>query len=95
MFSGFSAGLGFDWRLTPDLPSWAPNFAGASKAHSRRYIEPFAIFDSKLDYNDRDLWAEDMPHTEGPIPYCKAILVDEVHSHRSYASFAQASWQET
>jgi hypothetical protein len=71
--------MGFDWRLTSDLPNWALDFAGASEAHSRRYIEPFAIFDSKLGFNDRNLRAKDMPYNEGPILYCKPILVDEVH----------------
>jgi hypothetical protein len=71
--------MGFDWRLTPDLPTWAPDFAGASEAHSHRYVEPFATFNYKLGFNDRNLRAKDMPHTEGPILYCKAILVNEVH----------------
>jgi hypothetical protein len=72
------AGMGFEWRNTPDLPTWVPDFAGASEAFSRRHKDPFVYFAPSLGHNDETLWDHDMPHTEGPILCCMAIFVDEV-----------------
>jgi hypothetical protein len=72
------AGTGFGWRDTPDLPSWAPDFAGASQALSRHRKESSAFFEQNLSHKNKTLWDHDMPHVEGPTLYCMIIFVDEV-----------------
>jgi hypothetical protein len=72
------AGMGFGWRNTPGLPTWAPNFTGASEAFSRQRKDAFAFFDHNFGHNIKTLWDCDMPHTEGPTLCCMTTLIDEV-----------------
>jgi hypothetical protein len=75
------AGTGLDWRITPDLPTWVPDFAGVAKALGcSSSSEPSAMFDRTRFSSDKGLFAQNtrLPKLEGPALCCIAILVDEV-----------------
>jgi hypothetical protein len=74
------AGMGFEWRNTPDLPTWVPDFAGASEGFSRHPNEPMTYFDQTVGQSDKNLGIQDIPHIEGSCLCCMTIFVDKVCS---------------
>jgi hypothetical protein len=72
------AGMGFEWRNTQCLPTWAPDFAGASEAYGRSDIEPFAYFHHTFGHSNKNMGTRNMPHVEGSALCCTTILVDKV-----------------
>ncbi|KAF2679838.1 HET-domain-containing protein [Lentithecium fluviatile CBS 122367] len=73
------AGVGYTFSQTcPDLPSWAPNFAGLSIATSRNDSRRILWTSSKESYIFADY--NETPRLVGPSLHCAAILLGPFYS---------------
>jgi hypothetical protein len=73
------AGIGFSWKVIPDLPSWAPNFMGVAKAG--RGGNPPTLLSRKLGSRSAGPFVfriDDTPKILQSLLFCKAVFFHEV-----------------